>query len=153
MNRRRFLGAAAAASMTISAKGLLKGFDHAPRSGLNLVPRKPSSVPNYWCTWAVQNYAYGQGMHAIDVSLLEGDAGARLAHDAMSESTLLGKSGWASRFYPRVREDLYLLLDDGWETGGTATFQLDPAKFPSLKGSPADRLRSLNQEIESMGWR
>lgn len=153
MNRRRFLGAAAAASMTIGAKGLLKDFDHAPLSGRNLVPRRPSGVPNYWCTWAVQNYEYGQGLQAIDISLLEGNAGARLAHDAMSESTLLGKSGWASHFYPRVREDMYLLLDDGWETGGTATFQLDPVKFSSLKGSPADRLRALNQEIESMGWR
>ena len=58
-----------------------------------------------------------------------------------------------SHFYPRVREDLYLLLDDGWETGGTATFQLDPVKFPSLKGSSTERLRELNRRIEQLGWR
>ncbi len=153
MNRRRFLGAAVAATLASSAKGLIGDSNHAPRSGRSLVPRQPSSAPNYWCTWAVQNYKYGQGMKAIDIALLEGDAGARLAHDAMTEDALLGKSGWAARFYPRIREDLYLLLDDGWETGGTATFQLDPVKFPSFKGLSKDRLRALNHEIEGAGWR
>lgn len=140
-----------AASLASSAKGLILGSSHAPRSERSLVPGQPSNAPNYWCTWAVQNYQYGQGMQAIDVALLEGDDGARLAHDSMSEDTLLGKSGWASHFYPHIREDLYLLLDDGWETGGTATFQLDPVKFPSFKGLPKDRLRALNHEIEVSG--
>lgn len=119
----------------------------------SLIPRKPSQAPNYWCTWAVQNYMYGQGHTALDTSILEGDSGGKLAHDAMSEKVLLGQEGWASRFHARVREDLYLLLDDGWETGGTATFELDPAKFSSFRGSNGDRLRALNQEIERAGWR
>jgi hypothetical protein len=71
----------------------------------------------------------------------------------MNERILLGRGGWASSFYSKVRGDLYLLLDDGWEVGGTATFQLDPVKFPSFKGSPVDRLRMLNSEIEGLGWR
>jgi hypothetical protein len=101
----------------------------------------------------VQNYRFGQGAQSIPAALLEGDSGAQLAHDAMSGQILLGNGGWASRFYPRVRDDLYLLLDDGWEAGGTATFQLDQAKFPSFKGTSTERLRALNREIERIGWR
>jgi hypothetical protein len=101
----------------------------------------------------LQNYRFGQGTQSIEAAVLEGDSGARLAHDAMSEETLLGKGGCASHFYPHVRDELYLLLDDGWEAGGTATFQLDTSKFPSFKGSSTERLRTLDREIQRMGWR
>jgi hypothetical protein len=89
----------------------------------------------------------------MDVALLEGDSGSRLAHNAMNEDSLLGHGGWATKFHSKVRNDLYLLLDDGWEAGGTATFQLDPDKFPSFKGTSMERLRALNKEIEGLGWR
>jgi hypothetical protein len=151
-NRREFLAALAATSAAATTRGFAKAASSASEWS-SLVPRQPSRAPNYWCTWAVQNYMYGQGQRALDTALLEGDSGGRLAHDAMSESVLLGHGGWASRFHSKVREDLYLLLDDGWQAGGTATFQLDPAKFPSFKGSSVERLRDLNREIESMGWR
>jgi hypothetical protein len=96
---------------------------------------------------------YGQKQSSIDVALLEGDAGNHLAHNAMNETALFGQGGWATTFHSRVRQDLYLLLDDGWEAGGTATFELDPDKFPSFKGSSIERLRALNQKVESFGWR
>jgi len=153
MNRRRFLGTVAAASLANRADWLTRDFTHVPPTERSLVPGKAAGVPNYWCTWAVQNYRFGQGAQSIATALLEGDSGARLAHDAMREEVLLGNNGWASQFYPGIREDLYLLLDDGWEEGGTATFQLDPAKFPSFKGPSSERLRALNREINRMGWR
>ena len=85
--------------------------------------------------------------------ILEGDSGSRLAHDAMNEQVLLGKDGWAHTFFPRTRNDLYLMLDDGWESGGTATFELDAVKFPSFAGSPAERLAALNKAIQAADWR
>jgi hypothetical protein len=96
---------------------------------------------------------YGQKQQSIDVAMLEGDAGNHLAHNAMNETALFGQDGWATAFHSKVRQDLYLLLDDGWEIGGTATFELDPDKFPSFKGTPTKRLRALNQEVERFGWR
>jgi hypothetical protein len=96
---------------------------------------------------------YGQKQHSMDVAELEGDSGSRLAHNAMNENALLGREGWATTFHSKVRRDLFLLLDDGWESGGTATFQLDPEKFPSLRGTSMERLRALNKEIEGLGWR
>ena len=152
LDRRKVLKTLAAASVAVATRATAKAV--ASSSELkSLVPRQPSKAPNYWCTWAVQNYMYGQGLSALDTALLEGDSGSKLAHNAMSENALLGQNGWASTFHARVRDDLYLLLDDGWETGGTATFELDPVKFSSFKGSNQDRLRALNHEIERIGWR
>jgi hypothetical protein len=119
----------------------------------SLVPSVASKTPNYWCTWAIQNYMYGQGSAKLDTAILVGGSGGNLAHNAMSESVLLGQSGWARSFHHRVREDLYLLLDDGWEAGGTATFRLDPVRFPSFPGQNGDRLRALNRDVEGIGWR
>lgn len=151
-NRREFLTALVATSAVASTTGFAKA-DFSSAGLGSLVPHRPSRAANYWCTWAVQNYVYGQGQQSIDFAALEGDSGGKLAHDAMNEKVLLDDGGWASSFYARVRSDLFLLLDDGWESGGTATFQLDPAKFRSFKGSHVARLRALNTKIERMGWR
>lgn len=150
-NRREFLTALVAASLSNLAESVSSARTSVVR--YNLVPNGPSRAPNYWCTWAVQNYMYGQGTHNLDLSVLEGSSGSQLAHDAMTESALLGSIGWASRFYTRVRGDLYLLLDDGWETGGTATFKLDQGKFPTYEGDSSQRLRQLNQDVTQRGWR
>jgi len=96
---------------------------------------------------------YGHQLQELRPEILEDESGSRLAHDAINQQSLLGKNGWAHTFFPRVREDLYLLLDDGWETGGTATFELDTTKFPSFSGSSAKRLGGLNQAIQRADWR
>lgn len=149
MNRRRFLTALPASSV---ASGLLNALQaaQAPRS---LVPAQLSIAPNYWCTWAAQNYMYGHNLSALDPRVLEGDSGSNLAHSAMRDQVLFGDAGWAKSFYAQVRGDLFLLLDDGWQVGGTSTFVLDPAKFPRFAGSPLDRLAQLNQAVEAAGWR
>ena len=141
------------ATSVVAATGLEARAKTSSAGLQSLVPSVASKAPNYWCTWAIQNYMYGQGQTKLETTILEGDSGGSLAHNAMNEGVLLGSNGWATSFYPRVREDLYLLLDDGWEAGGTATFRLDPEKFPSFPGSNGDRLRALNRDIERLGWR
>ncbi|MBC8035535.1 MAG: hypothetical protein H7Y03_15405 [Chitinophagaceae bacterium] len=82
----------------------------------------------------------------------------------MSQDHVFGKNGWATIMFPSVRNNLYLLFDDGWEvrldssrTGndrwlmGTMTLAED--KFPDCKGEPAERLRKLNQLCINAGWR
>jgi hypothetical protein len=118
----------------------------------NLVPRDQGRANNYWCTWAAQNYMYGQGQASLDSTILEGESGAQLARKALTETIVFGASGWAKEFFPRVRSELLFLFDDGWETGGNASFELDTAKFPSFSGSEADRLRKLNHAIKECGW-
>jgi len=152
MNRRDFLLGSVAvieASVLPLRAELAKGRPVAN----NLIPSEPNNSPNYWCTWATQNYICGHGADRRDVRLLEGNAGAQLAREAINEQLLLGDNGWARVFFPNVRKDLYLLLDDGWQEGGSATFMLDRSKFPSFRGAPEVRLRKLNDAICRMGWR
>ena len=120
---------------------------------VNLVPEAPSLHPNYWCTWAVQNYMYGQGQATLDPRRLEGTPGAKLAKGQLREATLFGPKGWLTNFYTKVRSDLYVLLDEGWEEGGYATFIPDGEKFPSLHGTPPEKLKQLNKAVQALGWR
>jgi len=150
-SRRNFLAASAAAAIAPALRAYaIAAHEDAP---VNLVPHESSGAPNYWCTWALQNYMYGQNLQSIDPAKLEGDAGAELARVAMTEENLLSAQGWANTFYPKIRRDLYLLLDDGWEQGGTATFELDTQKFPSFGGDPTARLSKLARAIQDSGWR
>lgn len=153
MDRRRFLGAAVAASFVNGATGFTGMPNLVQGIGRSLVPVKPSGAPNYWCTWAAQNYMYGQHQAELDPAILEGESGSKLAHDAMTELALFGTDGWANRFFPRVRSDLFFLLDDGWESGGTSTFEVNTEKFPSFVGSSEDRLKKLNRAVQDRGWR
>jgi hypothetical protein len=153
VDRRGFLRALAAAAIVGQTKRLVANAAPAAKAGRSLVPDEPSGAPHYWCTWAVQNYIFGHHLANLDPEMLEGESGSKLAHEAMTEKLLFGKGGWVDSFFPRIRKDLFLLLDDGWQIGGTATFELDTVKFPDFAGSFENRLRKLNHAIEGAGWR
>jgi hypothetical protein len=153
VDRRAFLRTVMAAAVAGRTRRLVADTVAPRRAGRSLVPDEPSGAPNYWCTWAAQNYMYGHNLAALKPEVLEGASGSRLAHEAMTENVLFGQGGWVDSFFPRIRKDLYLLLDDGWQVGGTATFELDLVKFPSFTGTFESRLRKLNSAIEGAGWR
>ncbi len=153
MSRRRFLGASMATTIAPVLTGFAQDTGGERRQGLSLVPAQPSGAPHYWCTWATQNYMYGHGLHELDATILQGDAGGDLARNAMTEENVFAGAGWAESFYPKIRSDLFFLLDDGWETGGTATFELDATKFPSFSGTAPERLSKLNSAVQKAGWR
>ena len=153
MDRRGFLKAVAATAIIGQAERLVANNVASKKIEHSLVPDRPSNVPNYWCTWAAQNYAYGHNLSSLDPEILEGESGSKLANEAMTEMVLFGENGWAKSFFPKIRSDLYLLLDDGWQAGGTSTFELDAGKFPAFSGSFEDRLRKLNSATEGAGWR
>ncbi len=153
MNRREFIGAAIAASFAGTAAGIVRDSARARQAGCSIVPKDSSDVPNYWCTWAVQNYMYGHNLKNLDAKVLEGESGNKLAHESMSEEILFGERGWVNEFFRNVRSDLFFLLDDGWESGGTSTFEVNVKKFPSFKGTASNRLSDLNRSIQERGWR
>src|ERR1700733_5906723 len=115
VDRRGFLAAVMAAAVTSQAGGLAENLIGTRKPANTLIPEEPCTKPNYWCTWAAQNYMYGQNLPEVDPEVLEGDSGSRLAHNAMSEETLFGRAGWVTNFFPRIRNDVYFLLDDGWQ--------------------------------------
>lgn len=66
----------------------------------SLVPDTPSKAPDYFCTWNLQGY-------------LVSHQDTKVTRKAMNEDNLFGKGkyqNWAN-CYPRIREDLYLVLD------------------------------------------
>ncbi len=116
----------------------------------SLVPDRPSTAPDYFCTWNVQGFACGY-------------SGASNQADMMIEANLFGKGpnqNWLG-FYPEVRGDLTFLLDDAFDfpLGGghnhpsRGSVELDTRRFPSYKGTPAERLIQLSKDSKARGWR
>ncbi|MDR2688049.1 MAG: hypothetical protein LBB75_09870, partial [Oscillospiraceae bacterium] len=70
--------------------------------------------------------------------------------------------------HPLIRQDLWLLLDDGWDVPFTrpcsrfgsglpfhvyGSLEPNEARFPSFGGTPAERLRQLNEAAKQVGWK
>lgn len=118
---------------------------------------------NYWCTWDIQNvYAADKGCRGE--IMFPGDQGSVGARDALDEKLLFGPNGWARRYYPESREDMLLLLDDGWDVPyglvprgfqdmhPFGSLQMDESRFPSFGKTPSDRLRNVRRAAEDLGW-
>jgi len=129
---------------------------------MNLIPDVPGTAPNYWCTWSIQNYIYGQGDEGFDPKELIGFTGAKHARNNLNEELLIGKEGWAKNFFSKIRNDLFIVLDDGWDVPLNtppesnehfSSFYLDDGKFPSCKGIPQERLKKLSDVVKNHGWR
>ncbi len=113
----------------------------------NLIPSTPGSAPDYFCTWNIQGYAASY---------------AKKAHrDAITESNLFGAGKyqhWVD-FYPRIRSDLYFVMDDSWDVGFTnydyGADILNPERFPTYasSGTEPEKLKKLNTAIQAKGWR
>ncbi len=128
---------------------------------MNYVPKQSGSTPNYWCSWATQNFTLNQA-DPVGKSNFVGDQGARNARANLNESILFGPDGWIHDF-PGIHGDLYFLFDDGWDVpyGVNPDKDLprfgsvipDAGRFPSCVGSPAQKLRTLNKMVAEAGWR
>lgn len=118
---------------------------------MNLIPEKISDTGNYYCTWDSQ---------CTTMYLRNPDADSIPCRDAMCEEYLFGENGVLNSFNG-VREDLIVVLDDGWDVPyGTTDSRLfgsleaDPERFPSLKNlPPRERLKALSEKIISLGYR
>lgn len=141
----------------------MTGFLLAVCVAADLCRATAAPAPNYWCTWATQGSTLGLNVKAGKVAFA-GDQGVPLQRDNLNEEILFGENGWAKRFYPNERGDLYLLLDAGWDLPyGTETHGADMAlrgacvpdakRFPSLRGTPAERLKALDEKAKACGWR
>lgn len=122
---------------------------NAQRKQASLIPDKPSQAPDYFCTWNVQGYVTSYKP-------------ATVMRQAMTEQNIFGTGTlqhWAKMF-PKLHKDLYLVLDDDWETplNGDKSYYgsliVDEGRFPSVRGlSPEQRLAFLSAKTKSLGWK
>jgi hypothetical protein len=125
----------------------------------SLVPAGPGTTPSYWCTWTAQgNRVSPQNVFGAD---------ADVPHDRialeLNEETVFGRDGWANVLYPKVRGDLFLLFDLGWDVpAGEAfdkerwklgTVEVAAGRFPCCGAPGAEGLRRLNEKTKAAGWR
>ena len=111
---------------------------------MNIIPAKNNNrIVDYFCTWEHQGHF----------------SGGKRSSDRMSEESMFGGDHPWCGLFPEIRDELYFVMDDGWDVpaGNPAVkdytaVQPDPAKFPSLTGSPAERLRQLNERVRNAGW-
>ncbi len=113
----------------------------------NLIPTTPGKAPDYFCTWNVQGYALSYAKGKL--------------RNAMTESNMFGDGkyqNWVG-FYPRIRSDLYFVMDDSWDVGFTnfdyGADILNPERFPSFatSGTEPEKLKKLNDAVQAKGWR
>ncbi|MFO1477947.1 MAG: hypothetical protein U1F98_15030 [Verrucomicrobiota bacterium] len=114
----------------------------------SLIPGTPGTAPDYFCTWNIQGYVS---------SYTNNDA----QRNTLTETNLFGGGplqGW-TRFYPRIRQDLFFVMDDSWDVGfSNYVFGADilsPVRFPSFAstGTEPEKLKRLNDAVRAAGWR
>jgi hypothetical protein len=117
----------------------------------NLIPNTVNPSPDYYCTWQTQLYATCDGKPAAQRAVI----GERALFD--SERPF----GWAY-FYPEVRSDLILVMDDSWDVPPSndpdyyGSLILDRAKFPrawETAQSNAEALGNLVDRVRTLGWK
>jgi len=122
---------------------------NAQKKQSSLIPDSPSKAPDYFCTWNVQGYVTSYKPSTV-------------MRQAMIEQNVFGNGNlehWANMF-SKLHKDLYLVLDDDWETplNGDKSYYgsliVDDGRFPSVKGlSPEQKLKSLSAKTKSLGWK
>ena len=107
-----------------------------------LVPTTANISPDYFCTWNIQGYY---------ASYVNGAA----QKDAVQESQLFGQGpnqNWLGQ-YAKVRQDLYFLLDEGWDLPDEQIMVL-PDRFPSyVTQSQPESFQKLSDAVKKNGWR
>lgn len=122
---------------------------YAQKKQASLIPSKPSAAADYFCTWNVQGYVVSY-------------SSTPATRQAMNEKSIFGNGkleGWAHMF-AKLHKDLFLVLDDDWETplNGDKNYYgsliVDDERFPSVKGmSPEQKLAVLSDKVRQLGWK
>jgi hypothetical protein len=118
---------------------------------VSLVPDKPSNAPDYFCTWNVQGYI---------CSFMTNEAHRM----AMNEKNMFGDGAYQNwvEFYPKIRKDLFFVMDDSWDIPLTETsksgtsfglVELNQDRFPSYTGNPTERLKKLVDAVKAKEWK
>ncbi len=96
------------------------------KTNKNYIPDAKNTTPDYYCTWQTQLYATCDGKPEAQR--------ANITEQALFSGTK--PFGWTN-FYPDIRKDLYLVMDDSWDVPLSdykdyhGSFVLNRDKFPT----------------------
>lgn len=118
---------------------------------VSLVPDIPTNAPDYFCTWNVQGYQTNY-------------TGSEQTRAAINERSMFGTGDWEGwvEFYPKIRADLYFVMDDSWDIPQEVNHkpnkylglvELDTTRFPSFTGTSTEGLTKLSKKVKSYGWK
>lgn len=128
---------------------------------MNIISQSVLDTGNYYCTWRTQNTVLkNEKLKKINRTQ---------TRDSLGEELLFGEVGILNMIDKTIRQDLIIVLDDGWDVpyglkpspkdGGNSDYKkfgsmiLDRERFPSFKGTAEKRLKTLSDKIKSMGYK
>lgn len=119
----------------------------------NGIPQMGPDTGNYWCTWDTQ----------FRVNSVEDGKDTKNLRNVLTQDFLFAEDGMLRNYLKNVRQDLYVLLDDGWDVGKDVpgngavsvfgSLVLDSDKFPDFTGEPWERLTKLRCKLMELGYR
>lgn len=120
------------------------------KTNKNYIPDAKNTTPDYYCTWQTQLYATCDGKPEAQR--------ANITEQALFSGTK--PFGWTN-FYPDIRKDLYLVMDDSWDVPLSdykdyhGSFVLNRDKFPTYadEKNNAKALKELNRAAQKKGWK
>ena len=108
---------------------------------------------NYWCTWDTQ----------FRMNDPEAGKDTKNLRNILTQDFLFGEKGMLPAHFQKIRQDLYILLDDGWDVGldvpGNGpvsvfgSLELNEEKFPDFTGEPWQRLAKIREKVCGLGFR
>ena len=123
---------------------------------------KNKDTLNYFCTWQMQNSILNKDFPLKENAQKRSGDGKNFPMNMIDYDLVFKKGGYLDEF-PDEREHLYFMLDYAWDIdfisdpnknmqyfGG---LELSKEKFPSIKGTPQERLKTLNDMVKARGWK
>ena len=122
-----------------------------------LKPVNEKNIYNYYCTWTSQK--------TWNCSVTPDAITAQDMRDRLGSEFLFGEKG-VLNFHPEcIRQDMLVVLDDGWDVANGVTHEKDSdnasfgslipdaGKFPEIAGlAPYERLKALSQKVKELGY-
>ncbi len=129
-------------------------------SQINFIPDSAGVTPSYWCTWSAQNFA----VDTFSLNYAIGLTDFTVPSDNLTEEAVFRNTGWEKQFPAKIKKDLFLVFDLGWDIAGGShsdklnkwilgTQDLASDKFPLCTGTPEEKLKKLNELTKKAGWK
>ena len=135
------------------------------RRRVNLIPDQGQDSRNYWCTWNAQHPMWDieleEDLRAF--RFLQGHRRRKRCPEPDEPGGTARKSGLGDSFWPRIAGICICVstmvgtsrhrIDAGTERWRFGSLVLNSERFPDFTGAPAERVRRLNEQLRSVGWR